>query len=820
MASNNGGVTVIIAGQDDTGKIFEQIDANLKRTANRAHETESALASLGEGLKKSLEIAGIGIGLREAFESLKSAVETAGEFGEKMQMASTRTGLSVQTLSTLHYAADLAHTDFDGLAVAVGKLGGSLAAAAGGDKALSSVFHQLGIDAKDLAGREDGVEIALKRVAEVMSSTESPAQRLRLAKQLLGKAGQELIPVLMDVGKNFNELKEGAEKAGVSITALQAEKLAKLDDDLDKMKEAAKGAALSFTSSLAPALDEIFRLISNGPSLSEWLKGEGDAFGRDIASTTSELYSLAAAYHTARSMSDWTAESRAEQQNLALQADTKAQDAGYFAAHGEHRKSASDFISDSSSDLISQADSSRKTKPVGYVDEGDLDKLRAAREKFYDSLRKLREAQSELAITEAKADADRMLAVMKDQHDRLLLSDEDYASASLSLQTSLVQRQIELQQEKSAAIDKQISDLGKLPPSDPAEVQLRKAKLNDLETERAKIVGNIYTLESKILQMETEAGTAAEQRAKSRLALNDEMAAKLEQSAGGSVEERIKQANDAYYGGRNELDGLFKGRRGEIEEQGGNVDLADRQHDQEIARVRIAGTEQDYEVNQQVRDAQTRRDEYMRRLGLMSNSDVRASKMQSGFAQADDLEKQVKALEALGDGDAGANAKIQELKEQIYELRNPIDEVTNAMREGFDGAFEGLFTDLDQGTRSLENFARSVERTLSQAVYQQYIEPAVQKFTASVVPNQQKSVSASAINAITDAGAGITPGIRDVGKQNNRITITLLNESGMPLKIGNTQTSGMSDKDKFDAYLLDSISTGGILPQFVKGLLG
>jgi hypothetical protein len=43
----NSGVVAVISGQDNTEKVFQQIEVNLKRTSNQAHDTDSALSQLG-----------------------------------------------------------------------------------------------------------------------------------------------------------------------------------------------------------------------------------------------------------------------------------------------------------------------------------------------------------------------------------------------------------------------------------------------------------------------------------------------------------------------------------------------------------------------------------------------------------------------------------------------------------------------------------------------------------------------------------------------------------------------------------------------------
>jgi 5S rRNA maturation endonuclease (ribonuclease M5) len=70
----NSGVVIVISGHDDTQKVFQAIEANLKHVSSQAHETESALSQLEERGTKALEYFGISLGIHETIDLLKEAV--------------------------------------------------------------------------------------------------------------------------------------------------------------------------------------------------------------------------------------------------------------------------------------------------------------------------------------------------------------------------------------------------------------------------------------------------------------------------------------------------------------------------------------------------------------------------------------------------------------------------------------------------------------------------------------------------------------------------------------------------------------------------
>jgi hypothetical protein len=253
------GVTIVIAGEDKSGEVFNAVSKHLSETKQKAHETGESLKQMGDVLKTGLEVAGIGLGLREVVSQMKDAVNGAAEFGEKIAQANQRTGIAAGTLSVLHYAAATTGTDFDRLVNAVGKMGKSMADAADGDKKKAEAFHAIGVEARDLAGRSDGLEVALGKLGKGLDAMESPARRNQLAIELLGKAGSADIPVLKELAGHFDELKQKTIESGTYMNEMSAAQLKELNAKLRDLEQRITGAKIAFAEGLSPALEGIIK---------------------------------------------------------------------------------------------------------------------------------------------------------------------------------------------------------------------------------------------------------------------------------------------------------------------------------------------------------------------------------------------------------------------------------------------------------------------------------------------------------------------------------------------------------------------------------
>jgi hypothetical protein len=248
------------------------------------------------GATAGLAAAGVAAGV--LVNKLREAVGESLDLGEEMHRASQKTGIAVETLSTLKFAAKTTGGDFDSLTAAASKMGAAIGNAAdGNDKKTSAFLKSLGLDAKQLANSEDGVEVALKRVAQAMAATELPARRLELARGLLGKAGQNEVAMLMDLGEHWDEYRASAERTGNMLDGKTAESLARMNQRLKELGTTGAGAGLALTEGLLPALKNLTDSLSDtgNSSAFEAMKLIGEGIGKAFEFAAARLYDTAAA---------------------------------------------------------------------------------------------------------------------------------------------------------------------------------------------------------------------------------------------------------------------------------------------------------------------------------------------------------------------------------------------------------------------------------------------------------------------------------------------------------------------------------------------
>jgi hypothetical protein len=233
--------------------------------------------------------------LGELANKMREVVSEGLEYGEMMQRASEKTGLAVETLSVLHYATKLTGGDFDGTTTAITKFDTTIGKAAQGNKQAGAFVRALGLDAKDLANRGDGAEIAWKKFTETVGAIENPITRTTVATAMLGRAGAEQIPTLVQLATHWDEYSKKAEETGNKMSGQTARQLAETNEKLKQLSQSIAGASISFTEGFAPAFSKMLDVMAGGESHLELFKSWGDGTARTLATLAGLAYEYGAA---------------------------------------------------------------------------------------------------------------------------------------------------------------------------------------------------------------------------------------------------------------------------------------------------------------------------------------------------------------------------------------------------------------------------------------------------------------------------------------------------------------------------------------------
>lgn len=525
------GIVIQITGDGaSAAKALELVDQHLRETASSAKESASVISGAMEEIKRRIEVVALDMVLYEAIGKMKEMVDQTLDFGEAIQKAHEKTGLAVETLSTLHYAAAITGTEFDGLTKAVAKMGASIGNAAdGNDKKASAFLKGLGLDAKELASRSDGAEVAFKRVAQAIAATENPVRRLELANGLLKKGGQDMIPMLLEIGNNWDKFKQKAQDTGFFLTGEQAAALEATNQRLADMKRHILGASLAFTEGMTPGLTQMLDVIAGGKSTMDVMTVWGNTVIRTLAAVAAGFYGLASAaevgFGTIEALTPGLGD--AARKDLAAAKDLADQAAKFrdIAVNGPAAGPTTPFMP--------------PLHPGGKAFEGTTGTGKSkSTNAITDAAVALAQANATAEAAAQKSADELLLAQMESDHKLFLTSDANYYREKLLLQKDALDAE-------EGGLRQRITELQALQAKQHGDKKLTRDKSgNSAEeektaTEIVRLNQQINALEEKRATLDVNAKLAAEERADAVHLASLKAAAQMEEHTDSGISARL-----------------------------------------------------------------------------------------------------------------------------------------------------------------------------------------------------------------------------------------------------------------------------------------
>lgn len=232
------------------------IEIIIKAIDNTKSGLTTPITSL-KTLETSLSKLSVAFGISAAgtavfFEQLVShSIEAAAS----LESMSEKTGISVETLSTLKYAAQQTHTDIDGLAIGLKKMSATMLAAGQGNQKAVAAFESLGVSVKNSDGSLKSENEVMLEVATAFSKMQNGAEKSALAVQIFGKSGIDLIPFLNKGADGIGALEAKAKSMGLQVSGETARNAVEFQNSLKQLEDTIQGFGNIITADILPALN-------------------------------------------------------------------------------------------------------------------------------------------------------------------------------------------------------------------------------------------------------------------------------------------------------------------------------------------------------------------------------------------------------------------------------------------------------------------------------------------------------------------------------------------------------------------------------------
>jgi flagellar biosynthesis chaperone FliJ len=257
---------------------------NVKLTADSSSYSatfRAASDALNEFSKKQHEyLADIAKDLAAAFtiDKLVEFGAQAIESAASLNLLSQSSGVAVEELSSLKLAAAASGLGTDALAEGLKHLNTSLAQAAGDSTSKAGeAFRALGVGVTNTNGSLKNAAQILPEIADKFKAMADGPIKTAIAVDLLGKAGENMIPVLNLGAAGLAKFKQEAQDAGLVISG----ELAAAADDFSTRMTILKativdGLAVQLAAKLLPVLNELADQFEKGGSAGSKLAAAAD----------------------------------------------------------------------------------------------------------------------------------------------------------------------------------------------------------------------------------------------------------------------------------------------------------------------------------------------------------------------------------------------------------------------------------------------------------------------------------------------------------------------------------------------------------------
>jgi TP901 family phage tail tape measure protein len=219
------------------------------------------VTSFSEKIGKIGKVATVAGGIvTAAFAKIVTGTAKVGDQFDKMSL---RTGVAVEDLSALAYAADISGTDIGTLEKGLKGLTKVMDDASMGIGEGMEAFELLDIAVTDSEGKLRSTVDVLKEAATKISAIEDPTKQAALAMDLFGaRAGPQLLPLLKAGEGGIEDLMNKAKELGITMSTEAATKAAEFTDRMTDLKGSLAGAGRTIGDTLIPAIIPLIEKVT------------------------------------------------------------------------------------------------------------------------------------------------------------------------------------------------------------------------------------------------------------------------------------------------------------------------------------------------------------------------------------------------------------------------------------------------------------------------------------------------------------------------------------------------------------------------------
>lgn len=280
------------------GRLVAEIDADASGLQKGIKDATGAVTSAASDITQQAKNIAGAIGAYMSADLFIGFVKGSIDAAAQMGKLSQQTGIAVESLSALNYAASLNGASIQDLDGALKGLANKMLEAQMGGGEAANVFKALGIAVTDTTGGLRDTEAVLMDMADAFKGMEDGAGKAALSQKLMEDAGVALIPALNQGSDGIKAMADEAASLGTILDKDAAAQASAFNDQLTRLNATTTALGQTIGIALAPTLTQIATEFLTAMKGADDMKSSADT----LRSALSGLYASGVGVATVFSM--------------------------------------------------------------------------------------------------------------------------------------------------------------------------------------------------------------------------------------------------------------------------------------------------------------------------------------------------------------------------------------------------------------------------------------------------------------------------------------------------------------------------------------
>ncbi len=266
----------------DNTKANEAIDT----TTNKAEGSESKISkAFGKVAKAGAAVA---TGTVAAGGAMFGFATKAAGATDRVDKMSQKIGISRKSFQELDFVCSQSGTSVDGLQMGMKTLTGAMDKAANGTKSSQQMFDKLGVSVTNSKGELRSQEDVFWDTIKALQSMDNQTEKARLATQLFGRSGSELMPMLNGASGSIEEMRKQAHDLGLVMSDDAVDAGVQFTDAIDQLQRSFGAVVSKIGVAVMPILMNLINTIrDNMPSIQSILSSVFSVFSKVVTTAVS-----------------------------------------------------------------------------------------------------------------------------------------------------------------------------------------------------------------------------------------------------------------------------------------------------------------------------------------------------------------------------------------------------------------------------------------------------------------------------------------------------------------------------------------------------